>query len=292
MSASATMTGLDSTGISGSVPKLLRVKALKARYAASQVWKNVMNGVEGDAFIKGNISKFGDTVTFQVFPKLTVNDISTTDGSYTDQEITPTNVSITINKWKSVAATIVDIVEAQSVLDWESEFAEAFGKAISEQQDIDVLALVQTLTTSALGDNASFSDAKVLLAQRTLDDLKIPKEDRQWVMAPVAQADLLNLDKFTLANATGFGKGVQVDTGRVSALYGTPVTVTPLVTTSTAGIRDNVLFYKEAFGVVMQREFKMEKFSRVQFAQPYAASALYGVKVLRDDHAVWMKSGA
>lgn len=292
MSASATMTGLDSTGISTSVPKLLREKALKARYAASQVWKLVTNGVEGDSFVKGAIAKFGDTVTFQIFPSLTVNDISTTDGSYTDQEITPSAVSIVINKWKSVAATIVDIVEAQSVLQWESEFSEAFGKSISEQQDIDVLALVQTLTTNALGGAESFSDGKVLLAQRTLDDAKIPKEDRNWVLAPVAQADLMAIDKFTLASATGFGKGVQVDSGRVSALYGTPVTVTPLVTASTAGQRDNVLFHKEAFGIVMQRDFKMEKFARVQFAQPYAASALYGVKVLRDNHAVWMKSSA
>lgn len=291
MSASSTATGLDSTGISTSVMKLLRVKALKARYAASQVWKNVLNGVEGDSFVKGNISKFGDTVTFQVFPTLTVQDISTTDGSITAQEVSPTAVSITINKWKGIEIDVVDIVEAQSVIDWESEFSEAVGKAISEQQDIDVLTLVASLTTNLQGDNTSFSDAKVLLAQRTLDDAKIPKEDRYWVIAPVAQADLLNLDKFTLANATGFGKGVQVDSGRVSALYGTPVTTTPLVTTTTDR-RNNVLFHKEAFGVVMQRDFKIEKFSRVQFSTPYAASALYGVAILRDSHAVKVQSAA
>src|SRR5258707_12083949 len=235
----ANETGLDATGISTSVPKLLRTKALKARYAASEVWKDCVNGVEGDALVKGNITKMGDTVTFQVFPVLTVRDVSTTDGSFTNDVVNPTAVSITINKWKAVPVDLVDIVQTQSVLDWESEFAEAFGKAISQQQDIDVLTLVASLTTYALGDANAFSDAKVLLAQRTLDDAKIPKEDRNWVIAPVAQADLLNLDKFTLANATGFGKGLQVDTGRVSALYGTPVTTTPLVTT-TSSKRDNV----------------------------------------------------
>lgn len=291
MAASATMTGLDSSGISGSVPALLRQKALKARYAASQVWKLVTNGIEGDAFVKGAITKFGDRVTFQIFPAITVQDISTTDGSITAQEIIPTAATITINKWKGMETDIVDIVGAQSVLDWESEFAEAFGKAISQQQDTDVLTLVGSLTTNALGDANAFSDAKILLAQRTLDDLKVPKEDRNWVIAPIAQADLLSVDKFTLANATGFGKGLQVENGRVSALYGTPVTTTPLVTT-TSGKRDNVLFHKDAFGIVMQREFKMEKFARVQFAQPYAASALYGVATLRDNHAVWMQSAA
>lgn len=291
MAASSTMTGKDSTGISTAIPALLRVKALKARYGASLVWKEVTNGVEGDAFIKGNISKFGDTVTFQIFPSMTVQDISTTDGSITAQEVSPTAVSITINKWKGIEADIVDIVGAQAVLDWESEFAEAFGKAISEQQDVDVLTLVASLTTNVFGDTNPFSDPKVLQAQRVLDDAKIPKDDRHWVIAPVAQADLLAVDKFTLASATGFGKGVQVEQGRVSALYGVPVTTTPLVTT-TSSKRDNVLFHKEAFGIVMQRDFKMEKFARVQFAQPYAASALYGVRILRDNHAVWMQSGA
>lgn len=285
----ANETGLDSSGISASVPKVLKIKALKARYAASMVWKNCTNGVEGDDNVKGSIKRYGDTVTFQIFPSLTVNDISTTDGSFTDNEIALTQASITINKWKVISVNLVDIVADQSVLDWDSEFAEAFGKGISEQQDKDVLALVASLSTNVIGDANAFGDAKVLLAQRTLDDLKIPKEDRHWVISPTSQADLLNLDKFTLANATGFGKGLQVENGRVSALYGTPVTTTPLVTT-TGTSRDNVLFHREAFGVVMQKDFKLEKMARVQMATRSAGSALYGVATLRDNHAVWVKS--
>jgi hypothetical protein len=288
----ANETGLDTTGISTSVPKLLRVKALKARYAASEVWKDCLNGVEGDAFVKGAITKFGDTVTFQIFPVLTVYDVSTTDGSFTNNEVSPTPVSVTINKWKAVPADVVDIVAAQSVIDWDSEFAEAFGKAISEQQDDDVLALVQTLTKNIIGGASAFGDPLVLLAQRKLDDSKIPKDDRHWAICPAAQASLLNLDKFTLANATGFGKGLQVENGRVSALYGTPVTTTPLITTSTAGTEDNVLFHREAFAVVMQQNFKLEKLARVRLSTPHIGSALYGVAVTRDDHAVWVKSAA
>lgn len=291
MSASATMTGLDSTGISGSVPAWLRTKALKARYAASVVWPRCLNGIEGDPLVQGNIRKKGDRVTFQIFPTLSTNDISTTDGSYTATEISPTQATITINKWKSVAADIVDIVDAQSTLEWESEFAEAFGKAIGQKQDDDVLALVASLTTNVQGDASAFSDPKVLLAQRTLDDLQIPKDDRTWVLSPVAHADLLLNDKFVLANTTGFTKGVQVGDGRIVGLYGTPVVVTPRVTT-TSSKRDNVLFHREAFGVVMQREFKMEKFMRQQFSTPYAGSALYGVATLRDNHAVWVQSAA
>lgn len=203
----ANETGLDSSGMSGAVPALLRAKCLQNRYAKSQVWKHALNGIEGDEFVKGAITKFGDRVTFQIMPDLTVQDISTTDGSITQQEVVLTQGTITINKWKGVKVQVVDIVEAQSVVRWEDELAKAFGEAISEQQDIDLLSLVASLTTNPLGDATSFSDAKVLLAQRTLDDAKVPKEDRTWVLAPIAEADLMSNDKFTIASATGFQIG-------------------------------------------------------------------------------------
>lgn len=287
----ANETGVDSTGVSTSVPKWLRTRALQARYAASKVWKLCLNGVEGDDLVRGQITKAGDTVTFQIFPSMNVTDISTTDGSYTNQEVTPSAVSITINKWKSAAAFLVDIVDYQSVIQWETQFADGFGKAISQKQDDDVLALVASLTTNIVGATDPFSDGKVLEAQRKLDDLEVPKDDRNWVISPVAHTDILVTPRFTEAAATGFSKGVQVGDGRIVGLYGTPVTVTTRITT-TAGARDNVLFHREAFGIVMQRDFKMEKFARTQFATPYAGSALYGVATLRDNHAVWVKSAA
>jgi len=287
----ANETGLDSTGISTSVPAWLRVRALKARYAASRVWKHCLNGVEGDSLVKGQITKAGDRVTFQVFPALSATDISTTDGSFTNTEVSPTAVTITINKWKNVSADVVDIVESQSILEWEGEFAEAFGKAIAQIQDDDILTLVGSLTTNVTGDANAFSDAKVLLSQRTLDDLEVPKEERTWILAPVAHADLLSNDKFVAANTTGFSRGVQVGDGRIVGLYGTPVEVSSRVVT-TAAKRNNVLFHREAFGVVMQKDFKMMPFARVRYSTNYAGSALYGVATLRDNHAAFVQSAA
>lgn len=280
------------TAATNSIPKLLRAEALEARYAASKVWKRVTNGLDGDSFVRGAINKFGDTVTFQIFPVATVVDINTDTGAIANQAFTPTAVSITINKWKGTKAYLVDIADIQSVLNWESEFSKGFGAAISEQQDIDVLALVNGLTSNtALGGIQPMTDGLVLQAQRTLDDAKIPREDRTWVFAPSAETDLLITDKFSLANTTGFDKGLQVEGGRLTGLYGTTVVVTPLVTTS-AGQRQNVLMHKQCLGVVMQREFKIEKFSRTEFATGYGASALYGVAELRDDHGIQVLTAA
>lgn len=287
----ANETGLDSTGISTAVPAWLRQKALKARYASQKIWGHCLNAMEGDPMVQGNITKAGDRVTLQVFPSLSASDISTTDGSFTNTEVSPTAVSVTINKWKNVSADLVDIVDAQAILNWEVEFAEAFGKAIGQVQDDDVLALVNDLTTNVDSTGGAFSDPKILAAQRMLDDLEVPKEDRCWGIAPIAHADLLGNDKFTLANTTGFTRGVQVESGRVVGLYGTPVEVTSRITT-TSSKRDNVLFHREAFGVVLQKNFKMEKFARTKYSTNYAGSALYGVATLRDNHAVWVTSAA
>jgi hypothetical protein len=288
----ANETGLDSTGVSTSLPAWLRTRSLKARYAAAKVWKHCLNGVEGDELVKGKINQAGDRVTLQIFPALSTSDISTTDGSFTNTEVVVVPKSIIINKWKNVSADLVDIVDTQSVVQWETEFAEGFGKAIAQKQDDDVLALVGSLTTNITGSaGAAFTDPVILTSQRKLDDLEVPKEDRTWVLSPVAHSDILGIDKFVLANTTGFGKGLQVEGGRVVGLYGTPVEVSSRVTTTSGG-RDNVLFHKEAFGVVMQKDFKMEKFARVRYSTNYAGSALYGVATLRDDHAVWVASQA
>lgn len=286
----ANETGL--SNVAGSVPKLWRVKALKARYAESKAWKLFINGVEGDPNVKGAITKMGDTVHFQIFPTLAVVDVSTTDGSFTNNQVIPVDTTITINKWKAVPADLVDIAGIQSVLDWEAEFADAFGKAISQQQDVDLLNLGQSATWNySIGGSSPFGDGLILQAQRTLDDAKIPKDDRHWVIAPVAEADILSIDKFTLANTTGFTKGLQVEGGRITGLYGTDVTVTPLVN-NTAGIRYNMLAHKEALGVVMQKNFSMEKLARTKLSQPYVGSALYGVAQLRADHLVIVKTNA
>lgn len=285
----ANETGLDSTGISTALPAWLRTKALEARYASSKIWKHCYNAIEGDPLVSGQIKQKGDRATLQIFPTLTASNISTTDGSFTNTEISPTAVSVIINIWRNISADLVDIVDAQAVLQWESEFAKAFGAAMGSDQDDQVLALVNNLTTNIDSSGGAFTDAKIRAAQLMLDNLNVPKEERTWGISPGAHADLLSDSKWFAANTTGFSRGVQVGDGRVVGLYGTPVEVTTQITT-TSSLKDNVLFHKEAFGVVMQKDFKMEKFARVRYSTNYAGSYLAGVATLRDNHAVWVTS--
>jgi len=51
-----------------------------------------------------------------------------------------------------------------------------------------------------------------------------------------------------------------------------------------------VLFHRDAFALAMQKDVKIEEFARTRFTTPIGASVLYGVKILRNDHAVELKS--
>lgn len=287
----ANETGLGTSGISTAVPAWLRTKALEARYASSKIWKHCMNVTEGDPLVAGQIKQKGDRVTLQIFPVLTASNISTTDGSFTNTAISPTAVSVIINIWRNISADLVDIVDAQAVLQWESEFARAFGNSMGQDQDDQVAALFNDLTNNVDGSGGAFTDAKIRAAQLMLDNRDVPKENRTWAISPGAHADLLSDEKWFAANTTGFSRGIQVGDGRVVGLYGTPVEVTTRITT-TSSLRDNCLFHEQAFGIAMQRDFKMEKFARVRYSTNYAGSYLAGVGILRDNHAVWVTSAA
>ncbi len=67
------------------------------------------------------------------------------------------------------------------------------------------------------------------------------------------------------------------------------VTITPEVTTS-GSTAQNLMFHRSAFGLAIQKDVNIEKFARTQFADRLGGSELYGVAVLRDDHAVQVPS--
>lgn len=272
------------------VPAFWREKALKARYAKGKIWKTVLNAVEGDPGVVGKITKMGDTIHFTKMPTLTVGNVTIADGSFTNQVVTTSDVTIVVNLWRIVAVDVVDLAGIQTSLDWKSEFSTAFGEAIGEDQDVQLLTEMATVT-GIIGGAQAFSDALILLGMRTLDDSNVPEEGRHWALSPVAVSDLLALDKFTLANSTGFSRGIQTTEGNISGLYGVPVHKTPKVITA-SGVRENMLYHNEAFGVATQRNFKIEELARTKLSTPYIGHILYGLDTLRNDHALRVQSQA
>jgi hypothetical protein len=270
--------------LAGSIPDVVRAIALKARYSASTILKEVMS-------VDKDVAKFGDRVSLSVMPKLSVNSVGT-GGSVTRQQLSLTAVEVTIDQWKEVTVDIEDRAEIQSALSVLKEFSAAFGDALREEQDIDIAELaVDAGVTQTIGDGTDpLDDTMVRQARLTLDRLKVPKQGRKWILSVDAEADLLALARFSEAQNTGFARGLQVEGGRITKLYGDPVVVSPDIYVTTDTIMNNIYMHEEGFGVGTQRNFKIVPLAKVQLSEAVNANILYGMKVVRANHVVNVKT--
>jgi hypothetical protein len=278
------------TQLAGSIPDVVRAVALKARYDEAVAVKKVMN-------CDKDVAKFGDRVSLSILPKFSVNNVGS-GGSVQRQQLSLTAVEVTVNAWKECTVDVEDKGEVQSALSVLKEYSSQFGEALSEVQDTDLLGEYANLTTYSVGDGTTpMDDAMVRLARLKLDKNssggtgtgKVPKKDRVWLLSPDAEADLIGLARFSEAQNTGFARGLQVENGRISKLYGDDVFVTDQVATS-SGIRMNLYVQREALAIATQRNFKVVPLAKVQLSEALASHILYGVKTVRADHGVVVKS--
>jgi len=270
------------TQLAGSLPDVVRRKALKARYARAKIVPKVMS-------VDADVANFGDRVSVSIIPTVSVNNVGT-GGSVTRQQLSITSVEVLIDKWKECTVDIDDQAVKQSALATLTEFSEGFGKALAKQQDVDLASLYSSITTNVVGTGSDpLDDAMVRAARLKLDKADIPEEDRMWFLSPDAHADLLALARFTEAQATGLARGLQVENGLVKGLYGDPVYVCNNIQTS-SNVKMNIYTHKEALAVGTQRNFKTRELAKVQLSTAICADIMYGVKVVREGHAVLVKS--
>lgn len=273
------MAQIAATEANAAIVERWRTVALKALFAP-MVAKNRVTNVTAD------IQEMGDILHVKINPKPTVGNITAATGAYTAEAVTISNVDLTINAWKYVAHDVVDIADIQSDIDLYNNFSQAFVPALGEQIDVDILGLWSSATTNgAIGDALTgdgFGDGVILPADLTLDDLDVPQDDRSWLLPPVAINQLLKDSKFVDAHRTGLPKGAMTN-GILADIYGVPAYKSTKVATS-GNIRKGMLIQRNGLMVGIQRNIKIEKFARTQFSTPFAASVLYGVAVLRNNH--------
>ena len=267
--------------LTATVPDIIRETALKARYAVAKIMKKVLT-------VDADVAKKGDRVSLPLMPSLSVNDVGS-GGSVTRQQLSITAPEVVVDKHKEATVDVEDIAVRQSAVAILKEFSGAMGTALGAQQDSDLGALYSTLTgQTAVGSATTpepMNDDMIRLARQYMDDDDIPENDRVWVLSPSAHNDLLALARFTEAQNTGFSRGVQIEGGRISKLYGDDVVVTTKVAT-TGSARANMYIHKEALGMATQKNFTITHLAKVQLSEAVTGSVLYGVKVVRSDHGV------
>lgn len=274
--------------VDSSVSEFWQAKALQQRTAKAVVSKSdvlLYKTVEGMK---------GDVVRWTELSGVVSNDAGT-DGGVAGGAVTHTARTVTLDNWREVSASFSDRAIAQSVLDQFKEFTDYAARLLAQRMDDTVLDDHGSLTTNVEGSTSVPSPLNEDLLNAgiaDLDGLDIPAEDRTFIFHTKNKSDLLKLSQFTLAYATGLKQGAQL-TGEIPPLYGVKsVVTTRVVSTGSPAVRKNLLLHKECIGFALQKNIRILRFSKTALNDQFAADALWGEAVLRENHGAVINAQA
>ena len=245
------------------------------------------------------VSKKGDTIHVPLISNLETN-AKVASTAVTLQTVTETEATISIDTHEETSFLIEDMLKTQSQYDLMSEYTSKAGYAIAKKVDTDVLALYSSFTSTDVGTyGTDITNAVILAAIQTLDEVDVPMEDRAIIIAPSQKTALAKLDRFVRADYLGeYQKKMPTQTGPKSQrlwgdIYGIPVYWTNQVPT-TAGTptqTHNVLFHKEALALAMQQKPRTQSEYKLEYlGWLTVADILYGVAAMRPTWGIEMRS--
>lgn len=256
------------------------------------------------------IQQAGDTIHIPQRGALTVHDKSANSG-VTLQTPSADVVNLTLNKHKEVSFIVEDIAAAQANQDIINGYVMDGMIAIAEQIDSDLLALYSGFSTTpidATGGSGGITAATVAEARRLLNAAKAPQQNRYIVWHQDAEAELLDVEKFT---SSEFGdSGDAIREAIIGRKYGFAHFMDQEVVES-SGEAKNLAFHTDAIvlatrplpappaGTGAQSSVMVEDGIGIRVTYGYnmtylglqvTLDILYGVAELRDSHAVVIRS--
>jgi hypothetical protein len=235
-----------------------------------------------------DVASYGDIIHVPKVSNLTGGNISTSTGLLDSESPTEGEVQITIDKWKGVNMKVLDIVLAQSKPQFRKMYTDKMAYCLGSLVETDLATLAASLSQTVGTFATDLTDANLRRAVQYLDDANAPFEDRAFFLKPAVKNTLLGIDKFVRYDASGTARIANV--GKVPGeIYGAMVHISPLVYNSSTNV-SNMLFHRSCLALAMQKGVKMEQFARVGWLDHFGGSELYGVKEMRDDHGVELRS--
>lgn len=274
------MTG---TTLANFRPKIWSKETLKAR-------ESVLVLVPKIKHYDRDIKSAGQTVEIPNLSNLTAN-LKVAGAAVTLNAPTEGKTTITINQHYESSFLLEDFAEIQSAYDAAKEYTEKTGYALAEKMDTTVVNEITDYATYSAGDfGTALKDETILIANRYLDEAKAPSTDRTLAVTPQGKQEMLGIDKFVRADAIGTGSAIV--NGKIGTIYGNDVVMSHnlRVTAATPTQNNNLLFHKEACAIAVQKEVSFESQRKAEYLGTlYVAQSLWGVKILRADHAVVVK---
>lgn len=237
-----------------------------------------------------DIKSAGQTVEIPNLSNLTAN-LKVANTAVTLNAPTETKTTITINQHYESSFLMEDFADIQSAYDAASEYTQKTGYALAEKMDTTVVnEITDNVDYSAGAFGTALNDTTILVANRYLDEAKVPSMDRTLAVTPQGKQEMLAIYKFVRFDA--LGTGTAIVNGRIGEIYGSPVIMSHnlRVTAGTPTQNNNLLFHKEVCAIAVQKDISFEKQRKAEYiGDLYVAQALWGVKILRSDHGVVVK---
>lgn len=256
------------------IPEMYSARVIKAT-RENLVCANLVDLTFRDQLRKGDVLKI------PVGSSLVAGDVDPSEDYGGNMNTTwgTNDVTITIDEWKECPVQIDDATAMQSHIDLLAKMADRAGFEIAKAIDTNVNSKFSGLTATNIGsDGQTFTDDIMIALMEQLDEADVPRIGRSLVIDPSTIADIYKIDKFV--HSDYINKGA-VATGNIGQMYGVPVYVTNNLTEYDVGSY-GVLLHKEAIGLVLQSQPKIEKGRWMQrHSDVVNVTAIWGCDVLR-----------
>jgi hypothetical protein len=279
---------IDVTTAAEYIPEIWSKYVIKAREDALVFARLVTRKYEDDL-------SYGDIIHVPLLSNLTSRTKNlSANTAVTYETVTETAVTITVGTWSYAAIAIESATKKQTYKDMVQLYAPKMGFALALAVDDDLAALVDDLTTNSVGTLASPPTySQFNRARRLLNDANVPQSGRWSIFSPAAEEGLMELDQFIRNDYSKLQgrENSEEDMAYMGSWFRVPVYMSTNVEGTNAAGHDNVMAHTEAFALVMQMSPTTHKWFDIDYlADKVVSEQLYGVKTMRDDHAVWFKA--
>lgn len=208
------------------IPTIIAQKALGRLKSYLSIARNISRDSDWTT------ATFGQTIQVPKTGAVVAND-KTAGNTFTKQNPTGTNVSVTLNKHKEVTFTIDDVTKVLDNQNTQDAYGNDGAIALAEAVESDLLALHPSMTNTITWDRTSATtiDASMLKIRKFFTDNKVPKlEQRYMAVDATVFNDLLGVQKYT--DQSWRGGNNTVAEGQMVRTYGFDIEENQLIPTS------------------------------------------------------------
>jgi N4-gp56 family major capsid protein len=275
------MTITNTTTLNDLLPSIVA----EALFVASE--KSIMRGLVRNYTIAPGQGK---TVTVPIYPKQTA--ASLTEGTApTFTAISTNGVTLTVSE-VGLTAQISDLAMMASSSNVVSDIGRLFGEAIARKMDSDILSNVGSLSAGVGGASTTATPALLFQAIAKLRAQGYDtSNDCAIVLHPNVAYDIASTLTSTFAAPASQIGNDALRNGFMGTLGGVPVYQSSLVNnTGTAGDYNSVLFHRDAFGLAMMQDIRIEsQREATKRGFDIVGSAIYGHGITNNDAAQYLQ---